>query len=216
MRRVCVILGLALLLGAAALTVRNERESAAAGERAAGVLAQMVARLPSETRAAAEEMTVVEIDGCGYIGYISIPKLELELPVMAEWDYERLETAPCRYGGTVAGGDLVIIGHNYRRHFGPIRRLEPGDQVTFVDTDGRETGYQVTEVRQVSADAVEAVTDSGFALALVTCTYGGEARTAVFCRLEAISSKNSMRPSFGRPFVSKFHNGNGTTSLKIG
>lgn len=179
MRRLCVILGLALLLGAAALSIRNERESAAAGERAAGVLEQMAERIPAETQAAEGGMAVAEIDGCGYIGYLSIPKLELELPVMAEWDYERLKIAPCRYGGTVAGGDLVIIGHNYRRHFGPIWRLEPGDEVRFTDMTGRTTQYHVAQVREVSAHA--AVAQEGYALTLLTCTYGGERRTAVFC-----------------------------------
>ena len=36
-------------------------------------------------------MPTVEIDG-----YLSVPSVGLELPVMAEWDYDRLKTAPCR------------------------------------------------------------------------------------------------------------------------
>ncbi len=40
------------------------------------------------------EMTVVEIDGYGYVGVLTIPALELELPVMSEWDAARLKIAP--------------------------------------------------------------------------------------------------------------------------
>ena len=39
---------------------------------------------------------IFDIDGNEYIGYLTIPALGLELPVMAELDSARLETAPCR------------------------------------------------------------------------------------------------------------------------
>ena len=62
------------------------------------------------------EMTVVEIDGYGYVGVLTIPTLELELPVMSEWDAARLKIAPCRYSGSTKTRDLVIAGHNYTTH----------------------------------------------------------------------------------------------------
>ena len=42
------------------------------------------------------EMPVMEIDGNDYIGTLSIPSLELSLPVMSEWSYPKLRSAPCR------------------------------------------------------------------------------------------------------------------------
>ena len=43
-----------------------------------------------------KKMTEVEIDGNLYIGYISIPALNKELPVMSTWSYPKLKIAPCR------------------------------------------------------------------------------------------------------------------------
>ena len=78
-----------------------------------------------------EEMTVREIDGYGYIGYISVPALDIDLPVMSEWDYGRLKIAPCRYYGSTKTDNLVIAAHNYRVHFGYLGNLKAGDTVSF-------------------------------------------------------------------------------------
>ncbi len=52
-----------------------------------------------------DKMTVMEIDGYGYIGYLSIPALSLELPVLStateemiasDWE---LSLHTCTYGG---------------------------------------------------------------------------------------------------------------------
>jgi sugar phosphate isomerase/epimerase len=81
-------------------------------------------------------MTVKEINGYDYIGYLSVPVLELELPVMSEWDYQRLRRAPCRQFGSTKTDDLVIAAHNYPAHFGRFSQLHSGDLLTFTDLDG--------------------------------------------------------------------------------
>lgn len=78
---------------------------------------------PDATDPYATEMTEVEIDGYYYIGYISIPALGMELPVMSDWSYPQLNISPCRYAGSTKTDDLVIAGHNYTRHFGGIKNL---------------------------------------------------------------------------------------------
>lgn len=128
-----------------------------------------------------EEMTVITIDGYDYIGYLSVPRFELYLPVMAEWDYDRLKIAPCRYTGSVKTNDLVIAAHNYSRHFGPIRELEPGDEVSFTDADGVVTHYTVETVEVLEPTAVEDMTAGDYDLTLFTCTYGGKSRMTVRC-----------------------------------
>ena len=82
-----------------------------------------------------EEMKIKEIDGYGYIGYLSIPALQLDLPVMSEWDYGRLKISPCRYYGSTKTDNLVIAAHNYRFHFGYLGHLKPGDTVVFTDIE---------------------------------------------------------------------------------
>lgn len=190
----CFFLGAAMLLGAAALFAGNELENARAAQSVEKTLQQVSDEIqlrqeqpaPTETIPEATEpteptMTVVEIDGYGYIGYISIPRLKLELPVMSEWDDARLKIAPCRYSGTTMEENLVVMAHNYRKHFGPIRRLKPGDEVSFVDMDGVTTAYQVAATATVKPTAVEEVTSGAYDLTLFTCTYGAQTRVVVYC-----------------------------------
>ena len=130
---------------------------------------------------AAKEMTVVEIGGYDYIGYLSVPVLELELPVMSEWDYQRLRRAPCRQFGSTKTDDLVIAAHNYSAHFGRFSQLRPDDLLTFTDMDDEVILYAVVAIDMLEPTAVDAVKNSDFDLVLYTCTYGGEKRIAVFC-----------------------------------
>ena len=129
-------------------------------------------------------MSVVEIDGYGYIGYISIPKLGLDLPVMADCDLTRLKTAPCRFSGSTFTDDLVIAAHNYTSHFGYIADLEAGDTLTFTDMDGIVTSYVVSSVETLDATDVEKMTSSGHPLTLFTCNMSGQARITVRCETQ--------------------------------
>lgn len=128
-----------------------------------------------------EEMKIKEIDGYGYIGYLSIPALELDLPVMSEWDYSRLKISPCRYYGSTKTDNLVIAAHNYRYHFGYLGKLKAGDIITFTDMEAETRQYKVTLVEQLMPADVDKVKDSGDDLILYTCTYGGAKRITVRC-----------------------------------
>lgn len=128
-----------------------------------------------------KEMTVVEIKGEKYIGYVSIPELNLELPVMADWSYRKLRKSPCHYTGSTKTDDLVIFAHNYSRHFGKLNRLSLGDEVIFTDMNGVVIEYQVVDTDELSPYAVEEMTAGEYDLTLFTCTYGGRARVTVRC-----------------------------------
>ncbi len=198
-------LGAAMLLGAGSLFTWNQLEADRAEQASAEILPAVRAAIEENSSVAREEtsipgtpvelmtqeelrMTEVEIDGYAYIGWLTIPRLGLELPVMADWDYDRLKIAPCRFSGTTTEENLVLLGHNYRRHFGPIRRLRPGDEVIFEDMDGVTTVYQVTATDVVNPSALEEVTSGDFDLTLITCTYGGQTRIVVYCDAEAQGS----------------------------
>lgn len=126
-------------------------------------------------------MTEVVIEGYGYIGYLSIPSLDLDLPIMADWDYDRLQIAPCRYSGTLKGEDLVLMAHNYSHHFGRLSELTQEDTVIFTDMDGNMTEYEVIVLDILPPDAIEEMTAGDFDLTLFTCTYGGQSRITVYC-----------------------------------
>jgi sortase A len=126
-------------------------------------------------------MSEVEIDGRLYIGYLSIPALDLELPVQSQWDYPGLKISPCRYYGSTKTDDLVIAAHNYARHFGGLMQLSPGDLVYFTDMDGVVNRYQVEEVDVLNPTDIEEMTAGEYDLTLFTCTYGGKSRVTVRC-----------------------------------
>ena len=128
-----------------------------------------------------EEMKIKEINGYGYIGYLSVPALNIDLPVMSEWDYGRLKIAPCRYYGSTKTDNLVIAAHNYRLHFGYLGHLKPGDSVIFTDMESEISRYEVTSVELLMPTDVDKVKDTGDDLILYTCTYGGAKRITVRC-----------------------------------
>ena len=193
----CVLLSLSLILYCA-----NRTEDRLAGERAKHIAAMLEAELPTvgkdeinaEEKVPAEresaddppirgeaEMATAFADGDSYVGIITIPSLGLDLPVMSEWSYDRLTTAPCRQFGSPGTGDLVIAAHNYRSHFGSLARIVPGDGVQFTDMSGTVFCYTAEEVRTVKPDEVGTIRDSGYDLVLYTCDYSGKSRVAVFC-----------------------------------
>lgn len=173
---VLMALGLMLLAAAGALSARNRTEDIRAGAASTRTLAIIDALVttPSEPEAAAS-------DDPDYLGRLTIPRLELELPVFSQWSYENLKTAPCRYSGSAEGGDLVLLAHNYRTHFGPIRRLKSGDRVVFQDLNGRLFEYQVTAEEVASPTDQPEVIGGLHDLKLITCTYGGDARLVICC-----------------------------------
>ncbi len=175
-------IGAAMLIAALSLLSFNRAEDKNAGKAAEEILPVLIGAIGEPEDGDDTDMDAVEIDGYGYIGYLSIPALGLELPVMDEWDYTRLKTAPCRYTGSVETGDLVICGHNYTRHFGTLKNLQPGDLVFFTGMDKTTSVYEVNTVEILQPDQVEEMIGSGYDLTLYTCTYGGQSRVTVRCR----------------------------------
>lgn len=189
---ICVLLGVVLLLAALGLYGYNRWEDAQAGAEAQTVVQDLQEKVVEQTQSAASapaidtssldpELPVVELDGYEYVGYVSIPAIGIDLPVMSEWSYPRLKIAPCRQFGSSRTDDLVIAAHNYESHFGKLTSLTAGDSVTFTDMDGIVNEYVVNKVEVLDPHSVEEVEHSGYALVLYTCTYGGKTRVTVFC-----------------------------------
>lgn len=190
----CIVIGCVLLLAALGLYGYNRYEDAQAGAEAQVVvqdleqkLEQTVSKAEStETSSDSEEMLspelpVVMLDGYDYIGVISIPAIDIKLPVMSDWSYPKLKISPCREFGSSRTDDLVIAAHNYESHFGKLGSVSVGDNVIFTDMDGVENHYIVQKTDILQPTDVDAVEHSGYDLVLYTCTYGGKTRITVFC-----------------------------------
>ena len=180
-----------LLAAAAALTAYNRWEEAIAEQRSREVLRQLMAAPAwfengdenwQNTENIIAAMPVQEIDDNRYVGILSLPTLELELPVMETWSYEQLRIAPCRYAGSVYTDDLLLCAHNYEAHFGRLAELSIGDPVCFTDMKGRAFLYEVDEMEILAADAATAMRSGNWDLTLFTCTLGGQQRIVVRCQ----------------------------------
>ena len=127
------------------------------------------------------EMPVKTIDGIEIVGVLRIPALELELPIISQWSYPDLQTAPCRYSGSAYLNNLILCGHNYSSHFGNLKELREGDIITFTVMDGNLFTYEVAERETLLPTSVEEMTSGDWDLTLFTCTVGGKSRVTVRC-----------------------------------
>lgn len=187
-------LGTVLVFAALSLFLWNRREETNADLAAQEILVQVakVAEQPRQNKNEAPvstdpttyidpTMTEVVIDDYPYIGYLSIPALSLELPIMSAWTNHRLRVAPCRYSGSTKTDDLVLLAHNYISHFGRLGELRGGETIYFTDMDGDVHTYEVVTLETLEPTDVEEMTSGEYDLTLFTCTYGGRSRVTVRC-----------------------------------
>lgn len=194
-----MILGIVLVGMALSLFLYNRWDSDRAGRASEEVLEQLLDLVEEDTGGNADidldeevlkedtvpEMRTVTIDGYEYIGYLNVPSLQLTLPVMAQWSYEGLKVAPGRFSGNVYSDDLVICGHNYARHFSPLKWIPAGTKIDFIDMEGRTWTYEVEALETLQPTQVKEMTEKtdgdDWDLTLYTCNTGGQTRCAVRC-----------------------------------
>ncbi|MBR0447648.1 MAG: sortase [Clostridia bacterium] len=181
---VCVCLGIVCLLSAIGFVAYNRWENQNA-EKMAGTLLEDVQSQTDENIPATVggEMPTVKVGDYDSIGILSIPVLDVELPVLTDWNYAKLKKAPCLYYGSYYEKNFVIAAHNYPAHFGRLSELQAGDLVVFTDVSGKSRAYEVVLVETLPPNATEEMITAGFDLSLYTCTRGGGSRVTVRCNL---------------------------------
>lgn len=198
--KICMVLGAVLILASLALLAYNKWDADRADKASQEVLGELEQTLTQtieekETEEEVvlqpeldpeQEMTEMELNGWNYIGYLSIPSVGLNLPVMSQWSYAGLKIAPGRYSGSTYADDMVVCAHNYAKHFSPIKWLAAGAEVYFTDMDGMRWSYEVSAVETLQPTQIEKMTtkteeSDDWDLTLFTCTTGGNARCAVRC-----------------------------------
>ena len=195
----CIILGVCCLISSLGLIVYNRWEENNAQNASKNILQDVQEDIQDNTREEStsedsnrdeskdisvdvpKEMLTMPVDGYDCIGVLSIPVLELELPVLTDWSYAKLKIAPCHYFGSYYEKDFVIAAHNYQSHFGRLPELQPKDLILFTDISGTVYCYEVVLLETLPANATEEMITSGFDLSLYTCTPGGASRVTVRC-----------------------------------
>lgn len=190
---ILISFGLLLIVLALSLTVYNIWDEKRAGQEASEVLEKLTEEIDEPTEEAEAEMLyqmypdmempAIQIDGKRYLGILEIPALDLRLPIMESWSYPNLKHSPCRYEGSAYSEDLIIAGHDYRSHFGLLKKLQQGDQMAFTDVDGNQFVYEVAGKEVLAGTDVEEMKSGDWDMTLFTCTYSGRTRMTIRCEL---------------------------------
>ena len=144
-----------------------------------------------ETEEEAQNQTVTTSDGTTYetVATISIPKLNLNYPVLSETSDELLKVSPCKFWGPNPNevGNFCIVGHNYRntKFFSKVPTLEMGDTVRLTDMSGRTLTYKVYDkytVEPTDVKCTSQLTNGKKELTLITCTNDSSQRVVVKTR----------------------------------
>ena len=186
-----------MIISSVMLCISNMLESMKAGERSENILSSLKSQISSENESPSEAVTQntedlfyeyetqtskeIVIDNTGYSCYITIPAIDIELPVMSGWDYQKLKNSPSVYSGSIGTRDLIIAAHNYNTHFGRIKELESGSVVIFTDIYGNDYRYNVIDVETVPGTDSDKMEAGEWDLSLFTCTFDGTDRVTVRC-----------------------------------
>ena len=187
--KIFILIGILLLIASISLLTYNVYEEINAGKKSETALKIIKNNIENTNEITNPEiiynedkvMKTTNINGYDYIGTITIPTINLELPVMSEYDYNRLEIAPCRYYGSIYTNDLIICAHSYKTHFKYIDKLKQKDLILFTDINNNTYVYEVLEIEILKPTEVSEMINSDFDLTLYTCTYDGQNRITVRC-----------------------------------
>ena len=188
---ICVLLGAICIISSVGFVAYNRWENENAEDIAQDLLEdiQSIIEEKQPEQFLPEEMATVKVDGYECIGILSVPVLDLELPVLTDWSYAKLKKAPCHYYGTYYEKDFVIAAHNYKSHFGRLSELQAGVIVVFTDINNIEHYYEVVLLETLPKNATKEMITSGFDLSLYTCTPGGSNRVTVRCNAAQDSNR---------------------------
>ena len=132
-------------------------------------------------------------EGFVMIGYITIPKTNVKLPILDSVTPDSLNTAVAvLYPSNPQlnePGNVVIIGHNYRngKFFSDNDKLSVGDKVLIKDATGRELSYTIYQKFQTTEQDTSFYTrnTNGVAeITLSTCTDDSKARIIILAKAD--------------------------------
>ena len=126
-------------------------------------------------------LPAVEANGKLYVGTLSIPALDMEMPVMDQYTKHNRKMGPSFFWGSPEEDFMVIAGYCFQGHFAPLKNLTEGDEVTYTGLNGDELRCTVAKVEILKPSEVEEMLSGEYPLTLFTSTTGGNSRLAVRC-----------------------------------
>lgn len=133
---------------------------------------------------------VVNAQGEKYkiVGRITIPKIDVNYPIISETTESYLKIAPTKLCGPNINdiGNFCIIGHNYLNNilFSRLSELEEGDNIFLSDNSERIEKYSVYDnyvVEEKEVSCLNQNTEGKKEVTLITCTKNRNKRLVVKC-----------------------------------
>lgn len=135
----------------------------------------------------------VYYEGFVMIGYITIPKTNVKLPILDSVNPQAIEIAVATLYPSNPKlnepGNVVIIGHNYNngKLFADNEKLSVGDKVLIKDTTGRELSYTIYQKFETSEQDTSFYTRDTKGvpeITLSTCTDDSKARIILLAKAD--------------------------------
>lgn len=186
--KVLVFIGISLIVVSGIITINNNYEDNKAKDNSNDVLKGIKSNIEENTTnnsntsnnvvKTTKKDNTLEVDGNKYIGIITIPTLNIELPIMSDYSESKLKIAPCLYYGIIYD-KLIICAHSYKSHFGTLSKLSQNDKIIITNIYGENIIYEVLEIEVLDSNDIEKMIDTEFDLTLYTCTNDGMKRITV-------------------------------------
>ena len=181
------IIGILFIFLALCIVIYNLMEDYLAGIKSEEILDKIDELLPTENDNQKVEIPTAEIDNNNYMGILTIESIGIRLPVLAEWDFNKLKIAPARYNGSAYLSNFIIAAHSYKSHFGNIGKLKNGDKVKFEDLNGNTFEDEVIQKEIIEKKDTKKMKEGNWDLTLFTCdTTNNKYRTTIRLRKIAI------------------------------
>lgn len=165
------ILGCLLILCGMGILLFSQLHAQKAQAEAAQITEKICAILPPRSAGMMEvyscaQMPVLQIDGKDFSGLVEIPAFGVTLPIYSTWDSAKVTSYPCRFGGTVYDGSLIVGGADQQGQFDFLDRIQLGAIIKVTDMTGAEYVYTVTRVDRSKSAESEILMDEGSDLTL--------------------------------------------------
>lgn len=178
---ILIAVGLTFIIAAGVLYVFNLKQDRLAGESAQVLYDGFQHEVDYVYAQYTEEEQYINLGEYSLLGALEIREMGMRLPVLESWNYAMLRVAPCRYMGSIATGDLIIMGHNYQSHFACLESVSEGAEVIFTDAVGEEYEFIIKKIEHLHKTELERLYTTGYPLTLFTCNDSGQERIVVRC-----------------------------------
>lgn len=168
---ICIVLGVALLLGTAGMLLsssllarQGSKDAAQILEKAQTLMPQAADRVPEER--GNNKMASMEIDGVNVVGVLSFTGYGRTLPLAGDWDTTLVSSMPCRFTGSIYDTSLIIGAVDGETQLSFASRMEVGDEVVLTDMEGGRYTYQVEAIQHAKHATLEKLQAGDYALTI--------------------------------------------------